>query len=165
MTDLYLATINTPGYLPMDDDRHVFTDPRDAWAYLASERERAEDQTDSDMGEYSDTWRILGYIASGEHRHGNPCEDWPTAADGTGSVRGDTPGREDSAYDLGEAYSVTLWAHAGYPHEHGAHYDCDPCEYTCHNECTPEGPCVHCALVASGESVCESDVCESVGHG
>lgn len=158
--NLYLAAVNTSGYQPQDDDRHVFTGPRDAWRYLADERQRAEDQTDTDDDRYSDTWRSLDYLASTDHRDGDPHEDWPTAPDGTGRIIGGTPGHEGSPYDLGEVYSVTVWAHADYPHEPGALYDCGPCEYTCHCDPDPDSvteTCVHCDLVSAGEHECQSN--------
>jgi hypothetical protein len=89
----YVATINIPGYLPMDDDPPVFETPQAAWSYLADERERGEDETEGE--EYSDTHRALVALAM--------------AAPGTpgliGTVYGDTPG-SDSPHDLGLAYSV-----------------------------------------------------------
>jgi hypothetical protein len=108
----FVATVNIPGYLPMDDDPPVFDTARDAWAYLADERRRGEDDTDGP--ECTDTVSALDYIASGEHQHGNPLEDWPTAVDGTGTVYGSTPG-SDSPHDLGLAYGVTSFeVPAGY---------------------------------------------------
>lgn len=108
----YLATINVPGYMPMDDDPPVFDTAKQAWRYLFKERESAEDcfPLDSDgleSGEYSDTWTALRYIAYGEHKHGNRFEDWPTNPDGTGVVYGDTPGYIGD-HDLGLAYHVSL---------------------------------------------------------
>lgn len=47
----FQAFINTPGYLPMDDETHVFDTAREAWAYLADMRERDED--DNDDAEYT----------------------------------------------------------------------------------------------------------------
>lgn len=37
----YVATINVPGYLPMDDDPPVFDSAREAWQYLVGEVDRA----------------------------------------------------------------------------------------------------------------------------
>lgn len=104
----FVATINIPGYLPMEDEPPVFDTAGDAWSYLADERRRAEDDTEGE--EYTVIVRILDYIASGEHQHGNPSEDVPTSPDGTGTVYGSTPGREDdaSAHDLGLAYCVSV---------------------------------------------------------
>lgn len=108
----YVATINVPGYLPMGDDPPVFESVGDAWLYLADERVKEEDQCedwagDNGLGEYSSTVATLRYIAGGEHEHGSPHEDWPTAADGTGHVYGSTPGY-DGDHDLGLAYCVSI---------------------------------------------------------
>jgi len=104
----YLATINTPGYLPMDDEPPVFETAREAWAYLADERQRAEDQfpDDEPLGEYTDTVGYLRYAASGDVLYGNPHEGWPLNSDGTGVIYGSTPGY-DGSHDLGLAYCVT----------------------------------------------------------
>ena len=108
----YVATINTPGYLPTDDEPAVFDTAQEAWEYLADERERAEDDAvysddDPEAYEYSDTLTTLRYIAGDEHEHGNPREDYPTNVDGTGTVYGNTPGYSGD-HDLGMAYSVSL---------------------------------------------------------
>lgn len=108
----YVATVNVPGYLPMDDDPPVFDTAKEAWQYLAEERERGEEnypdwEGDNGLGEYSSTLGTLRYIASGEYEHGNLHEDTPTNPDGTGTVYGDTPGY-DGSHDLGMAYSVSL---------------------------------------------------------
>ncbi|WP_327292471.1 hypothetical protein [Streptomyces sp. NBC_01198] len=116
---MFVATISTPGYLPMDDEPPTFETAGEAWAWLAEEREREEDSAEygpDDLGqfEYSDTLMYLRYIAGSDlrltretHEHGNPHEDWPTASDGTGTIYGDTPGY-DGEHDLGQAYSVSL---------------------------------------------------------
>jgi hypothetical protein len=113
---VFVATINVPGFLPMDDDPPVFETAEEAWAWLADERERAEDEAeyepeDPDGYEHTETVRYLQYIAGkldgGKHEHGNPCEDWPTRGDGTGTVYGSTPGYWGD-HDLGLAYSVTF---------------------------------------------------------
>ena len=119
----YVATINTPGYLPMDDEPPVFDTAAEAWEYLAQEREHAEDSADypdSDPGqfEYSDTLAALRRIAGGEHVHGDPREDTPTESDGTGTVYGSTPGY-DGDHDLGLAYSV------GILEDDGTEYDAE----------------------------------------
>lgn len=93
----YLATVNVPGYLPMDDDPPVFDTPSDAWSYLADERRESEDaapfdDTDPDAAYYSDTVDELDAKAS--------------ANAGPGTVYGDTPGY-DGDHDLGLAYTVT----------------------------------------------------------
>lgn len=140
---VYQATINTPGYLPMDDDPPVFDTPQEAWAYLATERRQAEDYAPDpqDTGEYSDTVTYLEYTSGDEHAPGDPCEDWPTDADRCGVIYGGTPGY-DGDHDLGVAYSVTRIDHANYPHEAGYLHDCRACEIRCH--CTPgSAQCVY----------------------
>ncbi len=110
---VYVATVNIPGYLPMDDNPPAFANPSDAWDYLRAERERDEDNSDCDRPEcieryeYSDTWQTLLYIAIGGHIHGDPYEDTPTNPDGTGVVYGDTPCMHSSR-DLGLAYCVSV---------------------------------------------------------
>lgn len=87
----YIATENTPGYLPQNDEPAVFSNPADAWAYLADERRDAEDGEDGE-GDYSDVVNELDAYASAEH--------------GPGTVYGPTPGY-DGRHDLGVAYIVT----------------------------------------------------------
>jgi hypothetical protein len=108
---VYVATVNVPGYLPMTDEPTVFDSASQAWAFLADERERDEDTGNPDALEYSDTLETLRYLGSDDHEHGNPCEDHPTNADGTGTVYGDTPGYT-GRHDLGMAYCVSLVARA-----------------------------------------------------
>jgi hypothetical protein len=87
----YLATINVPGYLPMDDDPPVFETPREAWAYLADERRRGED--DEETESYSGTVDALDALAQ-PGRELCPF-----------TVYGPTPGGR--IHDLGLAYTVT----------------------------------------------------------
>lgn len=106
----YLATINTPGYLPWDDDPPTFDTPREAWAYLAEARIRAEDDLIWSVGEddgYSGTVNTLESLSNGTLGFEEVGD-----GDGTGSVHGDTPGY-DGDHDLGLAYSVTV---------------CEPCD-------------------------------------
>ena len=110
----YLATINTPGYLPMDDDPPVFDTAQEAWAYLAEERKVAEDSAefepdDPAQYEYSDFYAMLEFVASDDHDHGSPLADPRTNPDGSGCFIGDNPGY-DGDHDLGLAYSVSLTA-------------------------------------------------------
>lgn len=151
MTDLFLATVNVPGYLPMSDERHVFHDAASAWQYLVAERMRGEDNADDDEScEYSDTVNLM--------------EDLAIIGCMRGAVHGATPG-SDSEHDLGLTYSVTVWEHARYPHEAGRLDSCAACEYTCH--CDPSGEfteCVHCGLVSDEESSCEDGECDAKGH-
>ena len=89
---MFVATINVPGYLPMDDDPPTFDLAMDAWAYLHEERKREEDEDDS-ADQYSDTVRMLHTLAT-------------DITCGPGYVLGRTPG-SDSPHDLGLAYCVT----------------------------------------------------------
>lgn len=132
LSPVYVASVNVPGYSP-ESDLRAFDTASEAWAYLASERRRGEDQDDS-ASEYSDYVTGLDHIASDEHEHGSRTEDWQTNPDGTGVVLADTPG-SGSPHDLGLAYVVSLVAHADYPHEPGRLPDCAACEARCH--CTP----------------------------
>lgn len=152
MPDLFLAVVSTPGYLPQDDERHVYRDTASAWEYLLTERERGLDDPLSDEDDGPD--EVMTRIAE-RLRDGDP---------GTGTVYGHTPG-SDSPYDLGLAYGVALWEHSDYPHEAGWLVNCPVCEFTCH--CSPSGDhaeCVHCASVSSGESTCEDEECDEQGH-
>lgn len=92
MDTKFIATVNVPGYLPMDDDPPVFDTAHAAWEYLAHERERAEDWAVDDgpfTGDYSKTVDDL------------------LKANGTGVIYGSTPGYHGD-HDLGLAYCVTL---------------------------------------------------------
>lgn len=132
---MFRATINIPGYLPMDDEPPEFDTPEQAWEWLREEREKALDDVDYDEPEFDEDQcldEIEGMI------------DHPT----TGTVYGRTPG-SDSEYDLGLAYTVTdvgPW-HVDYPHEPGRLYDCALCESQCF--CTGDPghtECVYCAV-------------------
>lgn len=98
----YIATINVPGYLPMDDDPPVFDSPGEAWGYLRDERERAEDDTaEEDDDTYSDTYYSL-------RRRAKDTARVPTAANALDTVTGPTPGYQGD-HDLGLAYSVDVY--------------------------------------------------------
>jgi hypothetical protein len=87
----YVATINTPGYLPMDDDPPTFDTTFDAWSYLREERIRAEDDVvESEDEPYTDTVENLRLAAVNNE---------------IGTVYGPTPGYEGD-HDLGLAYTV-----------------------------------------------------------
>lgn len=106
----FMAVINVPGYLPMDDDPPVFDTPQEAWSYLADTRRRDEDDAvyaddDPDQCEYTDTVALLEYTAGPDVEYGNPHEDNPVNADGSGVVYGSTPGYQGE-HDLGLAYCV-----------------------------------------------------------
>jgi hypothetical protein len=96
----YLATINTPGYLPWDDDPPVFDTPREAWEYLADHRKRAEDDA-LDFTGYSETANTLESLGDGTLSFEEVGD-----GDGTGSVHGLST--EEKMYDLGVNYSVTI---------------------------------------------------------
>jgi hypothetical protein len=81
----YVATINVPGYLPMDDDPPVFDTAREAWEYLYEEHERAVDGAEA--------WRE----DDGIDIHNMDRE---------GVIYASTPGYEGD-HDLGLAYCVT----------------------------------------------------------
>jgi len=106
----YVATINTPGYLPQDDDPPTFDTVHEAWHYLAEERERHEDEQEQDEGSssYSDTALCLEHCATEVvfrcefGRHHFPEHE--------GSFWGPTPGT-DSDHDLGLVYAVTEVEH------------------------------------------------------
>lgn len=116
MTTRFLATINVPGYLPMDDEPPVFDTAQEAWEYLANQRvEGEEDFAEEDLfGEsrYSDTCETLCVLSTAQHwnhpdAHG--VQMWLASngigPDGTGVIYGATPG--GSLHDLGLAYAVT----------------------------------------------------------
>lgn len=99
----YLATINVPGYLPMDDDPPTFDTAREAWTYLADERWEAEDsafQPGEDAG-FSATVNMLESLGDGTLSLDE------VGVDGTGSVGGVTPGYTGD-HDLGLIYTVSL---------------------------------------------------------
>lgn len=96
----YVTGINTPGYMPFDDDPPIFETPAEAWEYLADERERQEDfafdyaySCDPGLPDegYSDTVKELREAALN--------------GTGEGAIYGDTPGY-DGDHDLGQAYTV-----------------------------------------------------------
>lgn len=95
-----------------------FGTAREAWGHLKKFRKEQEDQyPDWSVGEYTDTVTYLDYLAGEEEygtgmaEFGNPHEDWPVAADGTGTISGATPGvgdhaGEDGIRDVGIHYAV-----------------------------------------------------------
>jgi hypothetical protein len=88
---MFVATINVPGYLPMDDEPPMFETAAEAWQYLADERDYGEDQAE--------------FTEADPTRVGDVAADL-RKMDGTGTVYGFTPGYEGE-HDLGLAYSVT----------------------------------------------------------
>lgn len=131
----FVATVNVPGYLPMDDDPPVFETAREAWEYLAEERERGEDDASDDGSDGGDPGRFettldkLRRFALPGQWSGDSLvtfPDWPVGTDGTGTVYGDTPG-SDSPHDLGLAYSVTRaepWCNHDGPAVHDGVCEC-----------------------------------------
>lgn len=98
----YIATINTPGYLPENDDPPVFDSQAEAWDYLYQERRRLMDEADV-IGEPEDPYdgdECLREINAKESVAMN-------GFDTTGTVYGGTPGY-DGDHDLGLAYSVSV---------------------------------------------------------
>lgn len=94
----YVATMNVPGYLPMDDEPPVFDTPGEAWDYLADRRRDSEDHAVEvasavEDAPYSDTVHDLDTKATANH--------------GVDTVYADTPGY-DGTHDLGLAYSVSI---------------------------------------------------------
>lgn len=87
----FLATINVPGYLPMDDEPPVFDTAREAWQYLVSEVERSWDDFPEDDN---------GACIEAHTQFHNVNQDEE------GTVYAPTPGY-DGNHDLGLAYSVT----------------------------------------------------------
>lgn len=81
-----------------------FAEPLEAWAWLRDERRRDEDKYPNNVGEYSQTFKDLDYVASGDHPFGNPNDDWGysgitgwgTRHNGTGIIPGDTPAKMNS---------------------------------------------------------------------
>lgn len=110
MEPVYVATINTPGYLPEGDPLYA-SNPAECWEWLADERLRAEDATDDDWngGEYSDTLHEL-------RRRSRVAAMAPHASVNLGTVYGDTPGY-DGDHDLGVAYSVDVTSDVRYDPE------------------------------------------------
>jgi hypothetical protein len=107
----YVATINTPGYLPWDDDPPTFETAREAWQYLAEERQRAEDDAyePGDAEGFSATANTLETL--GTNMNQGTDSDYENAGldpfERTGTIYGPTPGY-DGDHDLGLAYSVSI---------------------------------------------------------
>lgn len=109
----YAATVNVPGYLPMDDDPPRFETARAAWQYHSDELERTgdawvPDDPDDPDGPASKSQAALCIEHNAEDRPGpwvcaNGAEHRP---DSVGTVYGSTPDY-DGDHDLGLAYCVT----------------------------------------------------------
>jgi hypothetical protein len=98
----YLATINTPGYLPWSEDPPTFETVREAWQWLADER-REQEEEESDVAGYSATVNQLEARAEGNF---DPAFGPVDEVTGLGTIYGPTPGY-DGEHDLGKAYNVT----------------------------------------------------------
>ena len=95
----YVATINIPGYLPMDDDPPVFDTAVEAWEYLANIRREFEDSAELPGDSYSDTVLALEANSMRMKADGTPYQF-------TGTVYGPSVLGENDPHDLGYAYSV-----------------------------------------------------------
>jgi len=102
-TNRFVATINTPGYLP-EAEPMVFDTALEAWDYLLGERRDAED--DAEVDGYSATHNTIESIVAGNL---DPADAGLDPMDMTGSIQGNTPGRE-CYNDLGMAYNVEIAA-------------------------------------------------------
>ncbi len=89
---MYVAIINTPGYLPWDDEPPTFETAREAWQYLVSEVERSWDEYPEDTNGAG----IEAHTALHNIDQSQP-----------GTVYAPTPGY-DGDHDLGLAYSVEI---------------------------------------------------------
>jgi hypothetical protein len=98
----YVATVNVPGYLPMDDEPPVFDTPGAAWGYLATERRDAEDNAEAADPNGADVTETSSYYSETVDQ----LDANESAGAGPGTVYGDTPGY-DGDHDLGLAYCVT----------------------------------------------------------
>lgn len=88
----FVAIINTPGYVPMDDEPPTFDSAREAWQYLVSEVDRSWDEYPEDEnGACLDAHSQMHNLDQSQ----------------TGTVYAGTPG-SDSEHDLGLAYSVEV---------------------------------------------------------
>lgn len=143
---MYRAMINIPGYLPQDDEDHLFDTIPEAWEWLYDRRLEDLDDPMNDEDDAADQAldEMIGMI------------DHPE----TGVVYGRTPG-SDSDHDLGLAYSVSRvaeLAHADYPHEPGRLHDCALCESRCF--CTGEvehALCVFCSMDQERQAEIDQD--------
>lgn len=104
----YSVRVSVPGDPNWITDPPAFDDARKAWEWLADYRRNSEDEyPDWHIGEYTDTVGYLEYAAT-DAEFGNPHEDYPLAADGTGTIGGDTPGEPEDSSGPGLDYSVVI---------------------------------------------------------
>jgi hypothetical protein len=110
MSTKFLATTNTPGYLPMSDEPAVFDTAREAWAYLADERIRDEDSgfdaepdtADEGYSSIVNTMESLGNGTLSFEEH-DLCG---VASTGEGTIWG--PSCPPQMHDLGLNYTVSI---------------------------------------------------------
>jgi hypothetical protein len=99
MEHLFIATVNTPGYLP-EGEPGYFTSATEAWDWLRGERYDALDDAEVDP----DTDATVATLRS--LSDGLLWDELGEEVSGAGSVGGTTPGY-DGDHDLGVVYSVT----------------------------------------------------------
>lgn len=97
---MYVALINVPGYLGMDDEPPTFETTAEAWGYLADERKRSDDAWVPDDPEDPEGPASLDACTL-------ELERYERDGHGEGTVYGPTPGY-DGDHDLGLAYSVVV---------------------------------------------------------
>src|SRR5687768_8204335 len=95
----YVAYINTPGYLPMDDDPPTFDSAIDAWDYLANIRREFDGSAELPGDSYSDTVLALEANSMRLKADGTPYQF-------IGTVYGPSVLGENDLHDLGYAYTV-----------------------------------------------------------
>lgn len=101
----YVATINTPGYLPMDDDPPVFETVAEAWNYLLDEYAMGWNDAEIDGDSDDALPESLGEVYRGTCQ----CLADAARAEQPGCIYAPTPGREaDDPHDLGLAYCVSI---------------------------------------------------------
>lgn len=107
----FVATINTPGYLPWDDDPPVFDTAQEAWWHLYHERCRQELDAACDLCDDTMTHGPYGDCdddsETGQALARRASDGWLVCDfERVGTVYGPTPGYRGD-HDLGLAYSVT----------------------------------------------------------
>lgn len=108
----FVAIVNTPGYLPQDDEPATFDTPREAWQYLRDEHAMSWNDVDvpgDPDGPLPEPWRSQYQSADEElakrvrwAESGLVCD-----FEAVGTVYVSTPGY-DGDHDLGLAYTVAL---------------------------------------------------------
>lgn len=104
------AVFDTPDGPTNPRATDVLPTARQAWLWLADHRRNNEDEFPDwpadQLGEYTETLTYLDYAGT-EQSYGDPHEDIPLDADGTGEITGDTPGHTGPGHDAGTTYLVT----------------------------------------------------------